>query len=337
MDAEVNRLLKDFIPAADEVSRLQAGDDAECKLFQQIAEQGHYAGRTRPSRTRQGIYAMTADGQFLGSLNSNQPQHVAEMMRRALEIWDVSLASAADQAKTVKVPAPARPETHYPEDGLVLSVFSRDLPRDNQSTAKKSDTKIETWLDSREDWRPKAWNRDFAWFRNDEALAFIPPVMEVGQSRSIPREVISRIVRLHLVDNVRGQTPHFEESDIMLADLTSRIVSVDGEKVALEFSGATKTSSEGNWPVGGYGRQEFAGKQTRGFEAQLLGRATFNSRTKRFVEFVLVAKGDRWGGTQFNGRRDDLERNPMGVAFTLAGNLPHERVAPAYFYAYGWD
>ena len=48
-DPEVKELTAKFIPAADEVGRLQSGKDAECRLFRKIAEQGHYAGRTQPS------------------------------------------------------------------------------------------------------------------------------------------------------------------------------------------------------------------------------------------------------------------------------------------------
>ena len=74
-DPEVKELAAKFIPAADEVGRLQSGRDAECQLFQKIAEQGHYAGRTRPSFTRQGTYATTADGTFLASWNKNDPRY----------------------------------------------------------------------------------------------------------------------------------------------------------------------------------------------------------------------------------------------------------------------
>ena len=44
-----NELMSGFIPVADEVHRLQTGEDRECRLFQKIAEQGHYAGRTQPT------------------------------------------------------------------------------------------------------------------------------------------------------------------------------------------------------------------------------------------------------------------------------------------------
>ena len=87
-DSEVRELIAKFIPAADEVGRLQSGWDAECRLFQKIAEQGHYGGRTQPSRTRQGTYAITADGTLLASWNKNDPRIVARKLRESLKTWD---------------------------------------------------------------------------------------------------------------------------------------------------------------------------------------------------------------------------------------------------------
>ena len=77
-----------FIPAADEVGHLQSGKDAECRLFQKIAEQGHYAGRTKPTSTRQGTYATTAGGTLLASWNNNDPRFVARKLREALAKWE---------------------------------------------------------------------------------------------------------------------------------------------------------------------------------------------------------------------------------------------------------
>jgi len=78
-------LTAQFVPAADEVFRLQGGTDPECRLFQKFAEQGHYGGR--PGTTRQGTYAATPSGELLASINSNDPQRIADMLRRALDKW----------------------------------------------------------------------------------------------------------------------------------------------------------------------------------------------------------------------------------------------------------
>ena len=159
-DPEVKELTAKFIPAADEVGRLQTGKDAECRLFQKIAEQGHYAGRTRPSRTRQGTYATTADGTFLASWNNNDPRFVAGKLREALKNWDKLRAegrkfSGEDPLDIAQL---NRADRFFPEGGLVLKVNTRDLPRDPPQQGR--------WAN--------AWNQDFAWFTKDEAGQFLP-------------------------------------------------------------------------------------------------------------------------------------------------------------------
>ena len=63
-------------------------DGAECDLFRIIAEQGHYAGRTEPTDTRQGIYALAPSGELLASVNTRSSHEMASMLTRALQAWD---------------------------------------------------------------------------------------------------------------------------------------------------------------------------------------------------------------------------------------------------------
>jgi hypothetical protein len=50
------------------------------------------------------------------------------------------------------------------------------------------------------------------------------------------------------------------------------------------------------------------------------------------VTFEIVVLGSRWGATQFNSRRNDVDAAPMGVLFTLAGDGHCERIVPAFNY-----
>jgi hypothetical protein len=63
---------------------------------------------------------------------------------------------------------------------------------------------------------------------------------------------------------------------------------------------------------------------------RLLGTATFDLTRGRFVAFELVAVGVRAGSTQLNGRQGDTDPAPIGILFTLAGDGPCERIAPAF-------
>ncbi len=62
-----------FVPVAENCSPLQSQRDAKGEFFRLVAEQGHYAGRTYPTGTRQGMYVFTADGKVLGAANT--PTH----------------------------------------------------------------------------------------------------------------------------------------------------------------------------------------------------------------------------------------------------------------------
>jgi hypothetical protein len=321
-DPEVKELTARFIPAADEVGHLQSGTDAECRLFQKIAEQGHFAGRTQPSFTRQGTYATTADGTLLASWNKTDPRIVAGKLREALENWDRLKAqgrkfSGEDSLNLAQL---TRADRFFPEDGLVLKVNTRDLPRDPPQEGRFA----------------QAWNQDFAWFTKEEAGQFLPGEIEPGRTREVPRALVERLARFHFLDNVRGQTPPFPARAIEDATLTSRVTAVDGDVVSLRLEGRTKAVQKGDWSIRGFEDMNRPSGQERGLEMKLLGSARFDRKQGRFVAFEVVAVGIRWGGTQYNRRDNDLAPAPFGAVLSLAGASRADRVAPEHFHGYEW-
>jgi hypothetical protein len=321
-DPEVKRLAEKFVPAADEVGFLQRRPGPEGDLFRKVAEQGHYAGRMKPTDTRQGIYATAPNGTLLASVNSNDPRRMQEMLEKALAAWGgLPREARLPEAALEKSPKGRfRWESLYPEDGLALRVNSRDLERPSEGA----------------DWRAHAWNQDYAWFRRDEARAFVPAEPKPGAKTDVPSALVRRLARCHLVDDVRGQTPPFEDAQVERATLSSEVVSVSDGKVTLRLSGETRAVARGRWAVSGFADMNAPQEHERGYEARLLGKATWDLASARFTSFELLAVGPRWGATQYNGRSDDPGPAPMGVAFTLAGATPSERVAPASIWAYGW-
>lgn len=247
------------------------------------------------------------------------------MLQRGLERWrqlsrEERLGPelpAFDQTDT------RRPEQFYPEGGLVLRVSSRDLPRDNAPTLPATD------------WRQTAWNHDFAWFRPEEARQMLPEKPVVGEKTQIPEELIRRLARCNLVDNVRGETQPYSDADIKRAVWNSEVVKVEGDRVTLRLAGETAAAAEGMWSIGGLRRPEPT-PQKRGHETKILGHAVYELGARKFTAFEMLALGTRWGGSQYNQRRDDLNPAPIGTLFALAGDTAVERVAPAFFRAYGW-
>lgn len=313
-DPDVQKRLESFVPVADEVGLLQSHEGPEGVLFRKIAEQGHYGGRTKPTSTRQGIYAAAPSGVLLASINTVEPERMAEMLDTAMEKWD-SLTDAERYAELPAEEGRFRWEWRYPEDGLALLCVSRDLSRDDQP----------------DDWRGEAWNRDTLWYSRDEARRFLPEKPEVGAEHDVPDGLIRRLARLNLVDNVRGQTSEFDKDDVKRAELRATVTAIEGDRVSLRLDGATRCVAVGRWSISGFKDMDSPSEQERGVETTLLGYADFDLAKGRFTRFDLVAAGTRWGATQYNGRADDPGPAPVGYSFELAGE---SRVAPAHPWEY---
>jgi hypothetical protein len=209
----------------------------------------------------------------------------------------------------------------YPEDGLVLRTTTRDLPRPEAGAPP-------------DDWRGKAWNQDLAWFKKEEARAFVPDDPKPGARRDVPASLVRRLATLSLVDNVRGETDPYKEQHVERAELVATVGAVEGGRVTLRLEGATRCVARGRWSIDGYRDMNKPSAQERGFESRLLGSADFDLKQGRFTRFDLLAIGTRWGATQYNVRTRDLGPAPIGASFELAGAGPADRVVPAFVWDY---
>ncbi len=288
------------MPATDEVWRLQNRKDDDCKLFMKFAVQGHYGAGPK---TKQGIYAVTPSGLLLGALNSNNPARVIAMLEGALKKWaQTPIKSRYLSSDPAKAKVPQR-LAKYPADGLVLKVISRDLPTATRPRG----------------WKGVAWNVQYAWFRQSEVRQWLPARIEKGALHDVPRALVERLVRFHLIDNVRGQTLSYKKSEIKQAVLATQVTRIRRGMIYLRLRGESETKSG-----------------SRGFKAKLFGTARYDTRKQRFVSFKLVAKGIRTGATRYNFRQGDLGPAPLGIAFVLGRDIPQEHVVPYFFHQYGW-
>jgi hypothetical protein len=275
--------------------------DQDALLFRKFAKE-----RTLNKGNRggaQGHYAVAPNGELLAASSSADPKVLVEMMKQGLTKW---ATLSREQRLLPKPPDPTaaenwrRKEKLYPDDGLVLRVVARDQTR-------------ERWPDS---------NLDYAWFRKDEARTLLPAELKKGAKHNLPSELVHRLARFHLLDNVHALNyTFFPKEAIEKARLTSTVVQVEDDLVSLSFEGETRAS--------------IVSPKIIGYEPKLLGRATFNVTEQKFVAFELLAVGMRWGLGNCN-QRHNPDPALMGIVFTLAGDSPAERLPPAFISRYGW-
>ncbi len=297
-DATVQRLAERFVPAADDAGALLRRRGPESDLFRVIAEQGHFAGESVPTDTRQGVYVATPDGRLLASISTNDPRKTEHVLAAALARWQ-ALSAEERRGSLPDAVASAATRDRAPADALVLRVYSRDLPRGGGAVRDRT---------------AEPWNQDHAWFSGEEARRFVPPSRA---ARVVPRALTERIARFHLVDNVRGQSLPFDAAAIETATLRSAVGAAAGAAVTLRLEGEARAAARGAWPVNGSEDLHHPSPQERGYDVKLLGRAVYDRDRERFTELELVAAGVRWGGTQYNCRADDLAPAPFGVVFVL--------------------
>lgn len=315
-DPRLIKIASRFVPATDEVWRLQRGNDDECRFFQRFADQGHYQ---RSGGTRQGIYVCAPSGKLLASGNTLNADRVLAMLQQALEKWK----ALPDGERGLPADANLKPghrwEDSFPSGGLVLVSTNRDLPPNGDPAARAGDR----------------WNRDHVWFSQNEARQWLPADPRPGRTHRLPKILALRLARFHLVDNVRGQTLPFAAEEVRAARLEVEVTERTGTQVRLKIRGATHARADGPWRMGD-SHWKPPREYPRGVTTRLLGRATYDLERGVFIEFELVALGQRWGFTQNNARRGNAERSPIGFFFGLAP-AGEPRIAPAFIDVYNAD
>ena len=316
-DPRVIEKSRHFVPATDEVWRLQRHSDRECQFFrQQVAGR-----RSAIGGSWQGLYIFSPSGKLLARQNTLQAEKALNLMSRGLEAWGTLSAEEKIPADPDQYLPQHRWELFYPTDGLVLTSTSRDLPAGADQPQKRG-----------------RWNRDHIWFHPSELTSWIPKEIAPGRSTDLPEPLALRLARFHIVDNISGQEGPFSVEDIDTAEVTSRIVAVTGDRIQLQILGEFVTKSDGVYKLGETDWKHFPSR-TRGVNAKLHGVATWDSAKKGFVDFEAVVSGSVWGGSGLNGRRGITASSPAKVAWfiEMAGDRPADRLPPAFVDVYEAD
>jgi hypothetical protein len=249
------------------------------------------------------------------SQRDHDPGSIAKLLSQALDRWK---ALGRHERLGTAIPRQVESATrrpHPPAGGLVLELFVRDLPRKAGPVAPEF---------------AAMWNRDFAWFTEEEVRSMIPERRTPGERHQVPDKLVRRLARLHLLDSVRGinDARSFEDKHVEKSEMFMDVVKDEGDLLSLKIVGATRAVEPPLIDASGSGRPD---EKERGYEARLLGHATVDVRQGKFREFALLAIGPRWGGRGYTHsmRQGDLAPQPMGVAFRmLPPSEPVESAVP---------
>lgn len=281
-----------FPEGADNLARI-AKDPAH--LFFKKYGESMPAGAWNDPGTKQGIYMMGPEAEYLegGGAISGGIDDVRRRLRTALDRW----AELRKKKKYANEPVPETDNVAVPDVAgkpLVLRAFSRDLPRGPGDRSGRRFTKADfrgIWPD----YVKWAWNIN--WIGFDDPSVLVPS----GTSEEMVRpEVVRRLCRQVLVDNVRGESGRWADSSVKLAELAMRSIESDTTRFVIEYRGRAKLES---WH--------------QKYEPRLYGRGVWNFEAKRFDELEIVAIGQRTGAGPLNRRKQDRGPAPMGVALIL--------------------
>ncbi len=306
-------LTQRFVCAADEVWRLQRGSEPDCLAFQSLSTGGK---RITDRGTRQGFWVFAPGAGVLSRVNTRNPERVLEALDAGLAAWDELTDEQRKLPKDLDLSSGHRWEDNFPEGGLALERIGRELG--NKGLFGE---------------RSRLWNPDYAWFTEDELVAGFPDAMKNEDDLDLS-SIARRLARFHLIDNVRGQSLPFADSEIELAELTASVLG-GGDSATLLFRGRTRAVADDTWRLD----QDSIWKPSKviahGMECEFTGLAVYDIHKRKFNTFDLIAVGRRWGHTVNNGRWRDPAPGRVAFHFGLAPDMP--RIAPTFLSEYGTD
>ncbi|MCI0652309.1 MAG: hypothetical protein L0Z55_10545 [Planctomycetes bacterium] len=236
------------------------------------------AGRPlRPGGTTQGLYIAAADGRNFGYVNHRSPERVlAEMEDGLARFREKAAAHATFQTargapRGVESAGPTLRRT--PTAAAVVRVHARIGPLSDESYS--SLRKEQRVLNA-------AVGRDHLWILEKERRALLESAGVVANAVQLPPTLSARILRFHLVDNVRGEPEMWRSSEVRRADCEATLIraSRDSRTFAFRIEFLLATSSG-----------------ERGYEGRLEGEIELAAPTAALVRFRAYSFGEAWGSS----------------------------------------
>lgn len=248
--------------------------------------------RIRSAQSVQGIYTMAANGTAYGFLNERVPDDVVRLMDDALSQFRQFPPPRVELSKVE--PVGILSKSPDPANTNVIRVFTRVRPiplganRLNQSLG-----------------------RDHMWLFGSDLRAVLVGGAS-GNPFSMPASMKQRLVRFHLLDNVRGDPDVWEANEVRKADIRITPLGKRGETMVYTLSGnfAMRTASS-----------------ARGFEGSIEGEFAIAVATARLHSFTALAEGTAWGDSKFTAHAP-AGKYPLKIAMVHTDDAYAKTVPP---------
>jgi hypothetical protein len=155
------------------------------------------------------------------------------------------------------------------------------------------------------------------WLTHLDWKSLVPENPMKGANFPLPEVIANRLARFHLVDNTRGEPPHWRSEDVRSRKLNLTIEDVSEGTVRMRLEGAVLLATDANVKLA-----------DRGFDVRLLGDLQYDRQRQAFERIDIVALGDHWGEGHFTqGARPG--KSPLGIVLELShGGDPADQVPP---------
>lgn len=231
--------------------------------------------------THQGIYTMTADGEYLsGVFASPDVNRVRAMMRIGLGAFEEKKAATESKPIPTNSLALVGGKQNTAPGEVKLQVSYRDLPRGE--LRRPGSARF-----------PNPYNQGWFDLTRSEAQQFAAE----GQ---VDKRLLTRLSIHLLKDAVRGQTSRWKPENFLSGNLKVNKVRTDNYLHYYQYSGKVELKDS-----------------NRNYHPELYGIGVYHSTEKRFLDFQLIATGQREGKSGANGRTTDLGPAPMAVAIRM--------------------
>lgn len=268
----VDKLKANFVLVAGDCKDWQKGHSETQRWFMSVVSSSHDPVLKNQLRrlpngegdTAQGFYVVGADGKLYGWNNSHYGPETVNLLDSSLQAYRRSPQNPILLTEEqISDPFCCTPDSST----SIVQVFTRITP-------------VPTDCDDLN----HGVGRDYMWVYADDVRSILSDSAQHADRFSLPKNLVARLVRFHLVDNVRGEPDEWKSQDIKLANFTVKLIAEDAIAKHFQFEGEYRQETENH---------------CRGQQGTLFGRFDIALGSGKIENLRAYGEAQAWGESRF--------------------------------------